>query len=119
MSEFERFLNNVQALLAADAGESASGAGSTGETAVAATAESPQDSSSSPCRPVARDGAKRPADAIEEELARPARTTEIVSLRDSPEVEAFRNELIDGLIRVDTANQLLRLLNTIISRMLV
>ncbi len=40
-------------------------------------------------------------------------------LREAPEVEAFRNELINGLIRVDTANQLLRLANAVISRLLV
>jgi hypothetical protein len=28
----------------------------------------------------------------------------VASLRESPEVEAFRQEMIDGLIRVGTAN---------------
>ena len=58
-------------------------------------------------------------DAIDVELARPARITTVVSLRNAPEVEAFRNELIDGLIRVDTCNQLLQLVNAVLSRMLV
>lgn len=61
----------------------------------------------------------QPADAIGTELSRPARTTTVVSLRDAPEVEAFRNELIDGLIRVDTVNQLLRLINEAMTRLLV
>jgi hypothetical protein len=61
----------------------------------------------------------QPGDAIGTELARPARTTAVVSLKDAPEVEAFRNELIDGLIRVDTVNQLLRLVNEAMTRLIV
>lgn len=61
----------------------------------------------------------QPNDAIGAELARPARTTAVVSLKDAPEVEAFRNELIDGLIRVDTVNQLLRLVNEAMTRLIV
>lgn len=55
-------------------------------------------------------------DAIDAVLASPKRTTKVTSLRDAPEVKAFRDGLIDGLIRVDTANQLLRLINEIIVR---
>lgn len=58
-------------------------------------------------------------DAIGAELSRPARTTAVVSLREAPEVEAFRNELIDGLIRADTVNQLLRLVNEAMTRLIV
>jgi len=61
----------------------------------------------------------QPGDAIGTELSRPARTTAVVSLQDAPEVEAFRNELIDGLIRVDTVNQLLRLVNDAMTRLMV
>ena len=57
-------------------------------------------------------------DAISRELAREARKTEVQSLRDAPEIEAFRNELIDGLIREDTANQLLKLINEVVTRLM-
>jgi len=56
----------------------------------------------------------RPKDAIDDVLAGPRRTTAVVSLRDAPEVEAFRQALTDGLIRVDTVNQLLRLVNEVV-----
>ena len=55
-------------------------------------------------------------DAIDREIGRKPRITNVGSLRDAPEVQAFREALIDGFIRVDTANQLLRLLNTIITQ---
>jgi hypothetical protein len=61
----------------------------------------------------------QPGDAIAAELGRPGRTTAVVSLKDAPEVEAFRNELIDGFIRVDTVNQLLRLVNEAMTRLVV
>lgn len=57
-----------------------------------------------------RAGTTRAVDAIDAELARAARRTAVQSVREAPEVEAFRDELIDGLIRVDTANRLLRLI---------
>jgi hypothetical protein len=57
-------------------------------------------------------------DVIDDVLASPARQTAVRSLRDAPEVEAFRNELIDGLIRADTANQLLRLVAMVVERLL-
>ncbi len=57
-------------------------------------------------------------DAIDDVLASPARQTAVRSLREAPEVEAFRNELVDGLIRADTANQLLRLVALVVERML-
>ena len=50
-------------------------------------------------------------DAIDAVLSSPKRTTKVASLRDAPEVKAFRDAFIDGLIRIDTANQLLRLIN--------
>lgn len=50
-------------------------------------------------------------DAIDAVLASPSRATGVRSLRGSPEIEAFRQALVDGLIRADTVNQLLRLVN--------
>jgi hypothetical protein len=60
----------------------------------------------------------RRGDAIERVLSEPARTTGVQVLRNAPEIEAFRTELADGLIRADTANQLLRLVSMIVERML-
>ena len=57
-------------------------------------------------------------DAIDAALAAAGRETQVRSLREAPEIEAFRRELIDGLIRVDTANQLLRLVNEVVTRVL-
>ncbi len=57
-------------------------------------------------------------DAIDLILASPPRKTEVRSLRHDPVVEAFRRELTDGLIRVDTVNQLLNLVNTVITTFL-
>lgn len=57
-------------------------------------------------------------DAIDQELKRRRRTTSVQSLRDNPVVEQFRQELSDGLIRVDTAHQLLSLINEVITRLL-
>lgn len=54
-------------------------------------------------------GAK--GDAIDAVLAGEPRSTQAASLRRAPEMEAFRRELTDGLIRADTVNQVLRLLN--------
>jgi len=59
------------------------------------------------------------SDAIDRELAAPVRTTNVLSLADSPEVNAFRSELIDGLIRVDTVNQFLKLVNQVITQFLL
>lgn len=50
-------------------------------------------------------------DAIDAVLAGEPRSTQAASVRQAPEMEAFRRELTDGLIRVDTVNQVLRLLN--------
>ena len=57
-------------------------------------------------------------DAIDAVLNGPARTTQVVSLRAAPEVAAFRAALVDGLIRVDTANRLLRLVHELVVRLL-
>ncbi len=57
-------------------------------------------------------------DAIAAELARPARVTAVRSLREAPEIEAFRRELVDGLIRADTANQLLKLIGEVVTRLI-
>jgi len=57
-------------------------------------------------------------DAINAELAGTGRSTRVLSLRESPEARAFREALLDGLIRADTANKLLRLVNDLILRIL-
>jgi len=51
-------------------------------------------------------------DAIDAILAGSPRTTQVASLRDHEVVRRFRQELSDGLIRVDTAHRLLMLLRT-------
>lgn len=53
-------------------------------------------------------------DAIDAVLAGKPRGTQVVSVRQAPEMEVFRRELTDGLIRADTVNQVLRLLNELI-----
>lgn len=58
-----------------------------------------------------------PRDAIEAILGAEPRSTRARSLRDAPEVVAFRQALVDGLIRVDTVNGLLSLLNQLIVRL--
>lgn len=55
-------------------------------------------------------------DAIDEALERPARETRVVSLAESPVMQSFRQELSDGLIRIDTLNQVLRMLTLITER---
>ena len=57
-------------------------------------------------------------DAIDAVLSGTPRTTQVTSARQTPEMEAFRRELTDGLIRADTVNQVLRLLNEWITRLL-
>jgi hypothetical protein len=57
-------------------------------------------------------------DAIAAVLNEEPRRTAAVSLADAPAVEAFRQALTDGLIRVDTANRLLRLINEIVVRLI-
>lgn len=53
-------------------------------------------------------------DAIDAVLAGKPRSAQVVSVRQAPEMEVFRRELTDGLIRADTVNQVLRLLNEFI-----
>ena len=57
-------------------------------------------------------------DAIDAVLASPARATAVRSLQSAPEIEAFRQALVDGLIRADTANQLLRLVNELVGQLI-
>lgn len=61
--------------------------------------------------------AQRARDAIDEVLEGPRRTTQVVSLGQSEVVAAFRRELADGFIRIDTVNQLLRLVSAVIERL--
>ncbi len=59
---------------------------------------------------------QRARDAIDEVLEGPRRTTQVVSLGESEVVAAFRRELADGFIRIDTVNQLLRLVSAVVER---
>jgi len=53
-------------------------------------------------------------DAIDRGLLQPSRETAVVSLHDSEIIRKFRDDLADGLIRVDAANQLFGLVSQII-----
>ena len=53
-------------------------------------------------------------DAIDAILASEPRSTGVRLLRDHEVVQQFRRELLDGLIRVDTANKLLGLIRTVV-----
>jgi hypothetical protein len=53
-------------------------------------------------------------DAIDSMLSREARTTQTTPLRNHPAVERFRQEMRDGLIRLDTAQQLLGLVRMVL-----
>lgn len=56
-------------------------------------------------------------DAIDRIVQGPRRKTNAKSVRNDPAMQRFRRELADGLIRADTANQLLRLVSRVISGM--
>ena len=56
-------------------------------------------------------------DAIDDILDSPRRQTCVQSVRHHEAVEAFRRELTDGLIRADTARQLLRLVTVVLAQM--
>jgi hypothetical protein len=55
----------------------------------------------------------RTPDAIDEILSSEPRKTKVKSLRDHEVIQQFRQELSEGLIRVDTAGHLLELLRTV------
>lgn len=56
-----------------------------------------------------------PPDAIDRILAAAPRRTRVRSLRDAPVVARFREDLTHGLIRVDTANVLFRIITDLIN----
>ncbi|MFQ5462662.1 MAG: hypothetical protein ACE5E5_08555 [Phycisphaerae bacterium] len=56
-------------------------------------------------------------DAIDRVLSGPVRRSTASSLRDHEAVRAFRRELSDGMIRVDTVNRLLGLVGKLIALM--
>ncbi|MEE9296610.1 MAG: hypothetical protein V3W34_16825 [Phycisphaerae bacterium] len=58
----------------------------------------------------------RPEDAIDRILAAAPRRTEARSLRDDPVVARFREDLANGLIRMETADALFRLIGEVINR---
>ena len=59
----------------------------------------------------------RAGDAIDDILKSPRRRTQTLSVRRRAAIENFRRELTDGLIRADTANQLLRLITAVLARL--
>ncbi len=56
----------------------------------------------------------RHGDAIDDTLGAAPRVSRATSLRQHEVVRKFRQEMIDGLIRLDTANQLLGLVRTVL-----
>ena len=56
-----------------------------------------------------------PRDAIDAALNDTPRTTHVQTLRNHPDLARFRQELADGLIRVDTANRALQLLSNVVT----
>jgi hypothetical protein len=61
----------------------------------------------------------RKPDAIDRVLSESPRTTQVVSVRESAEMEAFRQAVVDGLIQNDAVRQLLALVNTVLTKVLV
>ncbi len=61
---------------------------------------------------------KTSPDAIDRVLGSQPRSTNVRSLKDDETIEAFRRELVDGLIRVDTAGRALRLLSQVVGAVL-
>ena len=59
--------------------------------------------------------AAQPADAIGKELAGAPRVSATISLRQHDAVRRFREEVQAGLIQADTANQFLRLVQTVLA----
>lgn len=55
-------------------------------------------------------------DAIDRIVDGPRRETRTKSIRNTPQMAQFRRELADGMIRADTANQLLRMISTVLDR---
>ena len=104
-SLLDRLLETLEQL-GQNSGETPHPAESTGETPVP--------------RPQPQPAAKPAfADAISRELERERRVTAVRSLRDDPIVQQFRTELADGLIRADTVQQLLGLIDRVVQRVLV
>jgi hypothetical protein len=66
---------------------------------------------------IARAASAQGGDAIDKILASPGRETQVKSLRDTEVVSRFHKDLIDGLIQIDTANQLFRLIRTILDQL--
>lgn len=54
-------------------------------------------------------------DAIDDILGAAPRTTAAASLRDDPIMQRFRAELADGMVRIDTVNALLKLINNVLA----
>ena len=103
--ELDRLLGTLESLLEPGGADSADPGGT------------PQVGTRAPQEPASQ--RRAPAgDAIDAVLASSARATAVRSLRVSPEIEAFRQALVDGLIRADTVNQLLRLVNEVVGQLI-
>lgn len=61
-----------------------------------------------------RSNDERGPDAIDAILARPARETGVRRLHDDPAIMAFRRELVDGLVRIDTLRKFLDVLSSLV-----
>ncbi len=68
--------------------------------------------------PAGGQDAVRIGDAISRELEAVPRVSAVRSVRDSQEMQAFRQALLDGLVRTDTVNRALRLVNEVLTRLL-
>lgn len=53
-------------------------------------------------------------DAIDRINAAKRRTTNVISLRDDPDIQQFRDDLKNGLIRLDAANNLFALITRLL-----
>lgn len=53
-------------------------------------------------------------DAIDAVLASPGRVTNVTSIKDSPQAKAFKQAVVDGLIRTDAVHKLLGLINEVV-----
>jgi len=56
-------------------------------------------------------------DAIDRINQSAERSSRVVSLRDSEVIQRFRDDLINGLIRMDTANQLFGLIRSVLDQL--
>ena len=68
-------------------------------------------------RRIAHAESATPRDVIDVIIESEPRSTRVSSLRQHPVVQQFHKELVDGLIRADTVNRLLRLITLLLDRL--